>query len=239
MTDYSNFLNAIKEIAMIDYNKLVKGLRSRQHPVDDILNAANAREALSAEVNKLSAEIDDIKQKQFPARCDAINAAANKKNIALRSENDKLSATIAAHAGREVTWERLRDAHSSMLGEAPWKRNSPNEGHRVYLQTGGEQCYMCAALDLIEKAQAENVKLRAAPAMAGGPTGDTGQSVQPESRPFAVPAPAKFFCEWMLPTPDDLKYETGCGARSISRLEHPLKLPATCQKCYMPIRLKG
>jgi hypothetical protein len=61
------------------------------------------------------------------------------------------------HSGEAVTWERLRDAHSCMLGDKSWEPSSvdpPNSGHRVYKQLGREQCYMCAALDLIAQAAA-------------------------------------------------------------------------------------
>lgn len=66
-----------------------------------------------------------------------------------------LATANASHAGQPVTWERLRTAHSAMMGTEPWHTLAPNEGHRFYRQTETEACYMCAALAMIDRLTGE------------------------------------------------------------------------------------
>lgn len=76
--------------------------------------------------------------------------------VAAMAERDALR----RHAGKPVTWERLRSSHSNMRGEAPWRPDTPNEGHRVYSQSPDEQCFMCAALAMIEDSEATLAQAR-------------------------------------------------------------------------------
>lgn len=77
--------------------------------------------------------------------------AALRKSVALRRPAEMAD----SHAGEEVTWDRIANAHSSMCGAEVWKSTNPNEGHRVYKQNEKEACYMCVALKSIKALEAE------------------------------------------------------------------------------------
>ena len=101
-------------------------------PRPPLARMRDENERLTAKVSQLQSEL----------------AASLGREEALRKEVEQLK----EHAGHAPSMDRVRRMHTKMT-VADFAQNSPL-GHRIYGQDAGEQCYLCAVLDEVDRLKA-------------------------------------------------------------------------------------